>query len=38
LPPPDFDVFKHGQDVSAKIWIAVSSVLLVLYFGKDIKL
>jgi hypothetical protein len=38
LPPRDFDVFKHGQDVSAKIWIAVSSVLLVLYFGKDIRL
>ncbi|MFZ1008040.1 MAG: hypothetical protein WAN65_14460 [Candidatus Sulfotelmatobacter sp.] len=37
-PPPDFDIFKHGQDLAAKMWIAVSSVLLVLYFGKDIKL
>jgi hypothetical protein len=38
IPPPDFEVFKHGQDLAAKLWIAVSSVLLVVYFGKDIKL
>jgi hypothetical protein len=37
-PPPDFDVFKYGQDVSLRVWLAASSVLLVLYFGKDIKL
>ena len=34
-PPPDIDLFKYGQDVSSKIWLAVSTVLLALYFGKD---
>jgi hypothetical protein len=33
-----FEQFKYGQDVSSKIWIAVSSSLLILYFGKDFKL
>jgi len=37
-PKPDFESFKYGQDASSKIWIATASVLLVLYFGKDIKL
>jgi hypothetical protein len=29
--------FKYGQDISSKIWIAVSTALLMLYFGKDIR-
>src|SRR5262249_6686731 len=28
--------FKHGQDQSAKIWLALVSVLAGLYFGKDL--
>jgi hypothetical protein len=36
--PPDWEMFKYSQDVSAKVWIAVTTVLLVLYFGKDIRL
>ena len=30
------DRFKYGQDLSAKIWLAVVSVLLILYFWKDL--
>ena|ERR1700719_39869 len=36
--PADWEMFKYAQDVSAKVWIAVSTALLILYFGKDIKL
>lgn len=36
-PPTDFELFKYSQDLSAKTWLAVSSALLVLYFGKDLK-
>jgi hypothetical protein len=36
--PDDFDMFKYGQEVSAKIWLAVVSALLALYFLKDIRL
>jgi hypothetical protein len=36
-PRTDFESFKYGQDVSSKIWIAVVSALLILYFGKDIR-
>jgi hypothetical protein len=35
--PQDFDEFKYSQDISSKIWIAVSAALLILYFGKDIR-
>jgi hypothetical protein len=28
--------FKHGQDQSAKIWLALITVLAGLYFGKDL--
>ena len=31
-----FDMFKHGQDQAAKIWLALITVLLGLYFGKDL--
>jgi amino acid transporter len=35
-PPKDWEMFKYAQDISAKIWIAVTTALLILYFGKDI--
>ena len=31
----DWDTFKHGQDQSTKIWIALAIVLLGLDFGKS---
>lgn len=31
-----FDEFKHGQEQSAKIWLALITVLAGLYFGKDL--
>jgi len=34
----DLESFKYGQDVASKIWIAVVSALLALYFGKDFRL
>jgi hypothetical protein len=34
---PDWDSFKYGQDMSAKIWLALVTALTILYFGKDIK-
>jgi hypothetical protein len=37
-PPADWEMFKYAQDISAKIWLAISTTLLILYFGKDIKL
>ena len=33
-----FERYKYGIDVSSKIWIALVSVLFVLYFGKDLNL
>jgi hypothetical protein len=33
----EWDIFKYGQDLTAKIWIAGASVLTIIYFGKDIK-
>lgn len=33
-----FERFKYGQDISSKIWLAVSTSLLMLYFGKDLHL
>jgi len=37
-PPlkPTMDEYKHGVDVSSKIWLALVTVLLGLYFGKDL--
>ena len=32
----DLAQFKHGQDQSAKIWIAVAAVMLTVFFGKDL--
>jgi hypothetical protein len=37
-PPPDWEMFKYAQDLSAKVWLAVSTALLILYFGKDIRI
>ncbi|WP_213805747.1 hypothetical protein [Granulicella sp. dw_53] len=34
----DWELFKYTQDVSAKVWLAVTTALLVLYFGKDLKI
>lgn len=31
-----FDRFKYNQDLASKIWLALVSVLLILYFGKDL--
>ena len=31
-----FEAFKYQQDLSSKIWLALVSVLLMLYFWKDI--
>ena len=30
------DTFKYEQDLSSKIWLALVSVLLILYFWKDL--
>jgi hypothetical protein len=32
---PTFDQYKHGVDVASKLWLALVTVLLGLYFGKD---
>ena len=31
-----FDRLKYNQELASKIWLALVSVLLLLYFGKDI--
>jgi hypothetical protein len=36
--PADLELFKYGQDLSAKMWIAGASSVLVLYFWKDIRI
>ncbi len=33
---PALDDFKHGQDQASKIWLALVTLLLGLYFGKDL--
>lgn len=37
-PPPDWEMFKYAQDLAAKLWLAISTALLLLYFGKDIRI
>ena len=32
----EFDRFKYTQDLASKVWLALVSVLLLLYFGKDL--
>jgi hypothetical protein len=32
-----FEYFKYAQDISSKLWLALVTVLTVLYFGKDLK-
>lgn len=32
---PKLDNYKHGVDVASKLWLALVTVLLGLYFGKD---
>ena len=34
--PEAFESFKYGQDVAAKFWIAVSTLLSALYVGPDV--
>jgi hypothetical protein len=31
-----FERFKYTQDLASKIWLAMVTVLLILYFGKDL--
>lgn len=31
-----FERFKYAQELASKIWLSVVTVLLVLYFGKDL--
>ena len=35
-PAADLDGFKYGQDQASKIWLALVTLLLVIYFGKDL--
>ncbi len=35
--PAEFELFKYGQDVSSRAWVAIASTLLVLYFGKEMR-
>jgi hypothetical protein len=32
----ELEAFRHGQDQSAKIWLALVTILAGLYFGKDL--
>jgi H+/Cl- antiporter ClcA len=32
---PEIEHYKHGVDVASKLWLALVTVLLGLYFGKD---
>ena len=34
--PRSFESFKHGQEVAAKFWLAVSTVLSALYIGPHV--
>lgn len=34
--PENFELFKYGQDLSAKIWLAIVSSAFVIFFWKDI--
>jgi hypothetical protein len=36
--PENFELFKYGQDLSAKIWLAIVSSTFVIFFWKDIHL
>ena|SRR5437660_1200 len=33
----NFEYYKHQQDISSKVWLALVTVLTILYFGKDLK-
>jgi hypothetical protein len=34
--PENLELFKYGQDLSAKIWLAILSATFVIFFWKDI--
>ena len=36
--PENFELFKYGQDLSAKIWLAIVSSTFAIFFWKDIHL
>jgi hypothetical protein len=36
--PENFELFKYGQDISAKIWLAIVSATFVIFFWKEIHL
>ncbi len=36
INPNDFEKFKHRQDQSAKVWLALGTLLLAVFFGKDL--
>jgi hypothetical protein len=38
IVPENFELFKYGQDVSAKIWLSIVSSAFVIFFWKDIHL
>ena len=33
---PNDDGLKYAQDLGSRIWIAVATVMLAMYFGKDL--
>ena len=35
-PERPFETFKYGQELCSKIWLALVTMLLGLYFGKDL--
>jgi hypothetical protein len=35
--PDDLELFKYGQELSARMWLAATSCVLILYFGKDLR-
>jgi hypothetical protein len=36
-PANPFDEFKFGQEIASKVWLALVTVLTILYFGKDLQ-
>jgi len=36
VPQPRIEEFKYGQELASKLWLALVTLLLGLYFGKDL--
>lgn len=32
----EFEIFKHGQELANRIWLALVAVLSILYFGREL--